>query len=217
MTRFPRRDIQDGRLAWERAYARGAFLNQPIDSEMPRYATQFKARGAKRILDLGCGTGRHTVFLAKNGFDVFGLDIAPSGLCATLQTLSKAGLIAHVTLSDIQQLPFEDAFFDAIISLRVIHHNRLLAIQETVSEMHRVLKPLGLVWVTVPVPQNHPSRNGKEIEPGTYVPINGLEAGLPHHLFTKNELITLFQRFSILELHIHSEGHYSLLAEKSTL
>ena len=183
---------------------------------MSDIAQRFKSHGVHRVLDHGCGSGRHTVFLAKQGFEVFGLDIAPTGLTTTIQKLAAEGLTGHTTLADILQLPYDDDFFDAIISVRVIHHNRLAIIRKTVQELWRVLKPTGLLWVTVPVSEGHGSKHGEEIEPGTWVPSGGIEKGLPHHLFTEDEFRRLFQHFRILALRVFSMSHYSLLAEKPT-
>jgi ubiquinone/menaquinone biosynthesis C-methylase UbiE len=215
VTTFPHSndEFHEARYAWEKQYQKGYFLHESIHRELPDIAQRFKAHGVKRVLDHGSGSGRHTVYLAVQGFEVFGLDIAPTGLRNTIQRLADAGLTGHVTLADMLQLPYEDAFFDAIISIRVIHHNRLAVIRETVEEMQRVLKPGGLVWVTVPVPKGHGSKHGREIEPGTWVPRGGIEKGLPHHLFTEEGLRKLFQRFSILELRVVSLSHYSLFAE----
>ncbi|MFW9830433.1 MAG: class I SAM-dependent methyltransferase, partial [Candidatus Thorarchaeota archaeon] len=185
-----------------------------IQPEIVGHATRFKSLNFTRILDLGCGSGRHTVYLAEQGFDVYGLDIAPTGLCLTIQKLANAGLPGHVTLSDMKKLPYEDAFFDAVISIRVIHHDRLATIESIVAEMYRVMSPTGQVWVTVPVPQTHPSREGTEIEPGTFVPHHGCEKGLPHHLFTKEELFNLFQSFTNIKIREYPGSHYSVLATK---
>ncbi len=218
MANFPNLDdeFHDARLAWERQYQKGFFLDQSIHHEMPGIAKRFKTHGVLRVLDHGCGSGRHTVYLAKQGFDVFGLDIAPSGLSATIQKLAAEGLTGHTSLSDIRQLPYEDEFFDAIVSVRVIHHDRITVIRKTVEEMYRVLKPKGLAWVTVPVPEGHGSKYGNEIEPDTWVPSSGCEKGLPHHLFTEDELEELFQHFVILQLQVFSMSHFSLLVEKPT-
>ncbi|MFX1581660.1 MAG: class I SAM-dependent methyltransferase [Promethearchaeota archaeon] len=210
-------EFRDGRLAWERQYEKGAFVNQSIHYEIPDIAYQFKAHGIKHVLDHGCGSGRHTVFLAQQGFEVYSLDIAPSGLHSTFQKLAALGFTNNTTLADVLHLPFQDHSFDAIISIRVIHHNRIAVIQHYVEEMWRVLRLHGFIWVTVPVPRGHGSKDGQEIEPGTWVPTQGIEKGLPHHLFTEAELRNLFQHFKIHALQIYSLSHYSLLAEKNQL
>jgi SAM-dependent methyltransferase len=216
VTNFPKNDdeFHDARFAWERQYEKGYFLDQSIQHEMPAIAKRFNSHEVHSVLDHGCGSGRHVLYLARQGFEVVGLDIAPTGLYALLPKLAAEELVSYITLADYLQLPFEDGSFDAIISVRVIHHNRLALIRKTVSEMRRVLKPGGLIWITVPVPKGHGSKDGKEIEPGTWVPTGGIEKGLPHHLFTEGELQKLFQHFSILELHKFSMSHFSVLVEK---
>ncbi|MFX0168398.1 MAG: class I SAM-dependent methyltransferase [Candidatus Hodarchaeota archaeon] len=207
-------EFHKARLAWDKQFERGYFLHEPIQREMPRITQHLRIQGVHRVLDLGCGSGRHTAYLAKEGFAVFALDIAPSGLSATLRKLATERLTGYVLLADIRQLPFGAELFDAIISVRVIHHNRIALIHQTVEEMWRVLTPHGLVWVTVPVPKGHGSKHGLEIEPGTWVPHHGIEKGLPHHLFTEDELKELFHRFSILQLRVFETSHYSLIAQK---
>ncbi|MDO8056898.1 MAG: class I SAM-dependent methyltransferase [Candidatus Hermodarchaeota archaeon] len=207
-------EFREARMAWERQYEKGAFLRESIQSEMSRIAEMFQTHDVRRVLDLGCGCGRHTLYLAQQGFEVVGLDIAPSGLRATKTKVDSEELSGYYTLADIIRLPFADAVFDAVISVRVIHHNRLALIQQTVDEIWRVLQLEGLVWITVPVPKGHGSKGGREIEPGTWVPHHGIEAGLPHHLFTEGELRELFQRYDIVSLHIFKTSHYSLLAQK---
>jgi cyclopropane fatty-acyl-phospholipid synthase-like methyltransferase len=53
------------------------------------------------ILDLGCGSGRHVLYLAQQGFTVFGLDSAPAGVELTQQALQTAGLSAYLDLHDL--------------------------------------------------------------------------------------------------------------------
>ena len=205
----------DDKTAWERLYAKGEFMRREVDPEIGGRARLFRSRGVRRVLDLGCGSGRHMVFMAKEGFEMFGLDFAPSGLCETLRVLGKKGLSGHVALFDMQRLPYDSEFFDAVISIRVIHHNRLKAIQETVSEIRRVLKSGGLVWVTVPKPKYTSGIGGQEIEPGTFVPQEGREKGIPHHHFTWEGLLDLFQDFKVINLKLSGKSYHSLLAEKT--
>jgi SAM-dependent methyltransferase len=205
----------DDKAAWERLYAKREFMRRDVDPEIAGHARLFQERRVRRVLDLGCGSGRHMVFMAKEGFEMYGLDIAPTGLCETLRVLAENDLLGHVVLHDMQQLPYDDGFFEAVISVRVIHHNRLKAIQETVSEIWRVLKPGGLVWVTVPIPKDAPGKGGQEIEPGTFVPQRGREKGIPHHHFTREGLLELFKGFKVIDLGVSDKTHHSLLAEKT--
>ena len=56
---------------------------------------EMRRRGMKRVLVLGCGAGRHTVYLAQEGFEVCALDISPEGVEHTAQWLTGEGLWAN--------------------------------------------------------------------------------------------------------------------------
>ncbi len=151
---------------------------------------------------------------AQHHFRMYGIDIAPTGIALTRQQLEQAGLEVQLTQHDIfAGLPFANALFDAVLSFQVIHHARLLHIRSLVEEIGRILKPGGLVYVTVPRLQNQGSRF-QQIEPGTYIPLDGSEAGLPHHYFTPEELHDLFKRFTITDLHLDQVQHYCVTAIK---
>ncbi|MBU7001943.1 MAG: class I SAM-dependent methyltransferase [Theionarchaea archaeon] len=200
---------------WEEIYKKGDFLALTPDPEIDVIAGLFKKEKVNRILDLGCGAGRHVICLAERGYDVYGLDLSPTALEYTIKCLSERELTAHVTLHDMVTLPYDDAYFDAVISVRVIHHNKIGDIRKTIQEISRVLRTGGLIWITVPVPRNERSATQKEIEPGTFIPADGCERGLIHHYFKKEELLSVFEGFSVIDLHIDRETHFSLTAKKN--
>ena len=112
--------------------------------DMPGIVQLLKDRGASTILDLGSGTGRHIVYLARNGLSVFGLDNSPEGIEATRQWLVEEGLDAGLRLQNMtERLPYGDSFFDAVISVQVIHHADIATIRRVVEEVRRVLKQGG--------------------------------------------------------------------------
>jgi SAM-dependent methyltransferase len=201
---------------WNKIYEKGEFLNIPPHPEIEKISGLFGKAKVRRVLDLGSGGGRHTIYLAAKKFDVYGLDSAVRGLENTLQILSEKRLTAHLTLHDMTTLPYDNNYFDAIISIQVIHHNRLEAIQKTAKEIIRVLKEAGYLWITVPASKNELSTRQEEIEPGTFIPLDGREKGLPHHYFKKECIPLLFPKFSVIDLHIDSFNHYSFLAQKGT-
>jgi cyclopropane fatty-acyl-phospholipid synthase-like methyltransferase len=202
--------------AWEALFKRGKFVEMEPHPEMSNIAELFEKEKVNRILDLGSGRGRHLLYLAEKGFDVYGLDSSPAGLVYTIKALSEKKLSAHLTISDMTSLPY-DEYFDALISIQVIHHNKIKDIQNTVKEMTRVLKNGGLLWVTVPVSKNEPSNTQREIEPQTFIPLDGIEKGLPHHYFKMEEIPPLFAKFSVIDIHIDEVNHFSCLARKLSL
>jgi SAM-dependent methyltransferase len=201
--------------AWEEIYGKGELLERDPHPEIAKVAELFEKSGIKRILDLGSGGGRHTVYLAERGFDVYGLDSAPTGLAYTVVVLGKRGLSGHLTLHDMITLPYDNNYFDAVISIQVIHHNKIEGIRKTIAEITRVLRSEGFIWITMPVSKNEPSSRQEEVEPGTFLPLDGREKGLPHHYFRLDEIAPLFPSFQILDLHVDPTNHFSLLGRRT--
>ncbi|HUX05544.1 MAG TPA: methyltransferase domain-containing protein [Acidimicrobiales bacterium] len=114
-------------------------------------------RGGDRMLDLGCGFGRHAFEAARRGASVVALDAGREeveGVVATFAAMLEAGELAEQALhtgavqGDALHLPFSDAAFDRVICSEVLEH-----IPDDVSamrELARVLRPGGTLAVTVP-------------------------------------------------------------------
>jgi len=58
------------------------------------------------VLDLGCGNGVNTIFLAREGFRVTGIDISPSGIDKAQKNLAAEGLKADLYIKGIDDLEF---------------------------------------------------------------------------------------------------------------
>lgn len=95
------------------------------------------------ILDLGCGTGMMVEVLMRQGYQVLGVDLRPEGLCATHQALPWSWLLQ----AEATKLPLADNIFDAVLLLDVLEH---VDEQVLLQEVYRVLRPGGLVLITVP-------------------------------------------------------------------
>ncbi len=181
---------------------------------MPQFIEHMERRGTRTILDLGCGSGRHLVQLASHGFEVHGVDSSRHAVRLAREWLESLQLHARVALHDITTpLPYAREYFDAVVSIQVVHHAVSEAIRRIAREIERVTKPKALVFVTVPRSRNQASRF-EEIEPGTFVPLDGPEKGLPHHFFTAEELTSLFSRFRLLNLHVDRADHLCFTGTK---
>ncbi|MFX0031850.1 MAG: class I SAM-dependent methyltransferase [Candidatus Hodarchaeota archaeon] len=186
--------------------------------DMEELVVSFQEKNIRKILDLGCGTGRHTIYLSKHGFEVYGLDSAPKGLEIAQQWLNEEDLEAKLIQHRIEKrFPFVDEFFDAVISIQVIHHNVMKDILFTVKEIERVLKREGYIFLTFPILKGGTKVDEwelKEIEKGTYIPLTGPEKDLAHHFFTIEEIHEVFSSFNLLKIYIDKTKHRAILGIK---
>lgn len=199
---------------WDKAYREeGNVFSEPHPA-IKKLIKLFKERKIESILDLGSGTGRNLVLLAENGFEVYGLDISPTGVEITKKLLMEKGLKAKVEAGNIYEpLPFVDGFFDAIISIQTLHHNTTEKIKVLIQEMERVLSSKGTIFVTVPSKMNQ-AEKFTLIEDKTYLPLDGREKDLPHHFFSRRDIRNLFSNFKIKEIYIDDAEHYAFLGIK---
>ncbi len=105
--------------------------------------------GYSRLLDLGCGLGRHSVYLAKKGFSVTAADLSEYGVNHTREWAEREGLSLETVLCNMLELPFADRTFDGVLSYNVIYHTDTQGFLRTLSELWRVLRPGGELYITL--------------------------------------------------------------------
>lgn len=100
---------------------------------------------ARRLLDVGCGSGQTAIPAAKMGVDVTGIDIAENLVKHARQQASKAGLNAQFDVGDAEDLPYEDNSFDTAITMI----GAMFAPQpdRVTDEFARVIKPGGKLFM----------------------------------------------------------------------
>ena len=97
------------------------------------------------VLDVACGTGNATIPAAKAGARVTGLDFAPALLEIAREQAADAMVEIDFVEGDAQEMPFEDARFDAVVS--TFGHMFAPDHARTAAEMKRVLRPGGAIAV----------------------------------------------------------------------
>ncbi len=109
-----------------------------------------------RLLDLGCGAGRHAFEAARRGASVVALDTDQAELrqvAAIAAAMAEAGEISSATAirpaaGDATRMPLGDDSFDLVIAAEVLEH--IPADQAAMTEIARVLRPGGIAAITVP-------------------------------------------------------------------
>ena len=194
--------------------------------EMHYLAARWAAMGFRAVLDNGCGPGRHGIFFAHKGFSVTGLDQSRQVLDYFENWAREQGLTVTAVQGDIFSLPFPDESFDGIIDYNVSYHTDTEGFFRAVSELRRVLRPGGEVYITL-LSQSDPGfRDAPEEEHiDRYILVHA--GGTPHFYGRKDDFSEIFSGFSmaIPPREIRTAGrdsakestHYHLLLKKESL
>ena len=204
----------DAEKRWDSIYKNGNGYNwvEP-HAELQQDVKMLKASGCERVLDIGCGYGRHIAFLSERGFELYGMDISSESiklLSKRLDGVCDALLVQHDMLST--PFPFEDRYFACVLAFQVIHHGTSSDIAGTIREIRRLLVEDGLIIATVPIEHQAIAKKFREIEPGTLVPLDGPELGIPHHYFDAEEIYKHFKGFRIEKMLIDEWRHWYIVA-----
>jgi SAM-dependent methyltransferase len=89
---------------------------QKTGSEVDRVLRILQPSGNERILDLGCGTGRHSLELTRRGFSVVGVELLEANVEVAKASAAAEGLDVEFVQADLRELAFEDEF-DIVLSL----------------------------------------------------------------------------------------------------
>ncbi|HEU4944195.1 MAG TPA: methyltransferase domain-containing protein, partial [Solirubrobacterales bacterium] len=85
-------------------------------AEVDRALAMLGAQGGERVLDMACGTGRHSLELARRGHEVVGVDISPDLLAIAEADAEAESLSASFLAVDLRELDFSEGF-DLVLNL----------------------------------------------------------------------------------------------------
>jgi ubiquinone/menaquinone biosynthesis C-methylase UbiE len=160
-----------------------------------------------------------------------GIDISETGIKLAKEWLKEENLKVNLKIGDIyKKLPYKNNFFDATLSTQTLHHNTIEKIRKAIKEIERVLRPRGLIFITMRRALRvkgwkknkiviHKWKGWKKkkvkykvIGPRTYAPAEGVSKGETHFSFTKKLIKKEFKNFKIPKIWIR-KGHYCFLGE----
>ncbi|MDG2454801.1 MAG: class I SAM-dependent methyltransferase [Bacteroidia bacterium] len=113
-----------------------------------------KIRSSKapvKILDYGSGRGEFSIFLAKLGAEVVGIDIGEDLVNLATQIAAQNSIQCTFVCGSIDNLPFDDQSFDIVVGCAILHHLPKQGVHSSLREAYRVLKPNGSAFFTEPI------------------------------------------------------------------
>jgi SAM-dependent methyltransferase len=129
-------------------------LRTTVDDDLGLVTERIKLRylrphlkACARSLEIGCGSAKLSALLAKDGLEVFGVDLSPQALRVARNNFQYLGVRGHVAIADAFALPFEAEQFDLVFSTGLLEHFR--DPERIIREMLRTLRPGGLFFSDV--------------------------------------------------------------------
>jgi SAM-dependent methyltransferase len=206
---------------WQTEAGRADWLTPEADvmDLAHQLSQQVSQPGSIRVLDLGCGVGRHALQFAQLGFETYAIDGSTAGLEFARNAVAKAGLTLEFTQGSILSLPYADTYFDYVLAFNVIYHGDRSVVSQAIAEIYRVLQPGGIFQGTLLSKRHYKYGLGEEIAPHTFVIPDDGDKDHPHFYCNALELCHLFEGFEPLKLvdQEHEQPrswHWHLIAEK---
>ena len=165
----------------------------------------FKGKNIKKIIELGAGLGRDTIFFAKNSISVEALDYSPQAIKIINRKAAENQLSNYISanLFDIRKkLPFKSnsvqACFSHMLYCMALSNNELRNLN---NEILRILKPGGINIYTARNTTDGDYKNGVYIGEELYE-----NDGFIVHFFSKNKIKELSNGFDIIKIENFEEG-----------
>lgn len=182
---------------WDWSINKDSIWNEPCE-ESYFYCKKWKKEDGNKLLDLGCGLGRHSILFAQEGFDVTAIDLSEYGVNELNK--KKDGLNINTYVCDMHDMPFEDESFDYIWAYHVISHTDTRGFKEVLREIKRVLKPNGEIYISLSskLSHNYTNENNPSIDQNTVIKMDdGPEKGVPHFYVDLSDIEELFDGFDL--------------------
>jgi tellurite methyltransferase len=176
------------------------------DKAVVDLVNRLNGSGIRDVLDLGCGIGRHAIYLALKGFNVTAVDSSAQALDVLKRGLSGKGLRVNI----IQGSYFQDIFtansFDFVLAFNVIYHGYRKTFDESVHLVHKWLRQDGRFLFSCPTRRDAKYGNGEKVAQHTYKPLNSVTPGDIHYFADEVDITDFLRGFREIKTNI--EEHY---------
>ena len=189
---------------WEEVHSEKEWGKYPPEELVRFILGQYKnlsksKRKEIKILELGIGQGANAWFLAREGFDIFGIDGSKTAIKKAYNRFEALNLNGNFHVGDFNKISeFKDESFDIIIDVASLQCNNLDYVDEIINESRKKLKPNGRMFSMMIAKGSYGDGLGEKIDDNTFTKISdGPFAGLGTvHFFQLSEVKELFNSFN---------------------
>ncbi len=142
------------------------FVVRTFLASYPKLNASFKSGG--NVLDIGFGDGRNSVFLANEGYCVYGIEITDEIVNMSIKRFKDLGLNANFKVGRNNKIPFEDNLFDTILACHSSYYlDENDSFDTNLLEISRVLEKDGYFISSLPNDNSYILQDGEKFEDGS--------------------------------------------------
>ena len=158
----PAREMNSGETQdrWDRYYRKHPLEQVPWEESQPSaelvklIKSGLVEKGA--ALDICCGSANNAIYLAKQGFTCYGIDISPTAIDHGKEKVVKAGIGCKLTTANALELPYPDSTFTLVFDRGCFHTIEPQDRNRFIKGVYRVLKPSGKYQLICFSSKDHP-------------------------------------------------------------
>ena len=188
---------------WDWSLVSEDYWDKASDEFLP-VALKWKESDKKTVLDIGCGKGRHALFLAELGFNVTATDISPEGIEQLQKEAKKRKLENKIRtlVCDMLEVPFENNSFDCVLGFHSLYHTDYAGLKTVIVRITDMLKESGQLFVTFNSKSNPSFRanDNTVIDERTIIRHFGLEDGVPHTFLDYDDITELLADYTVVKI-----------------
>ncbi len=166
-----------------------------------------------KVLDLGCGLGRHAIAFALAGFSVTAVDASPTAIQHLNEWAKSLGLSIETHVCDLLADTLPRETFDVVLSYNVIYHGSREQFAQATQQVRKLLKRGGVFFFTCPSRQDGKYGFGEMVAPHTFRSTKSVTPGDVHYFADEKDLTELLIGFRTLA-RWKSEGYWDNKGEK---
>lgn len=180
---------------WSKKYrAEGLVWGRNPTAGVKVFSDFLAEKRALNVLEVGCGYGRDSIYLAERGHNVTGVDASEEAITLAQKAWGKQRRVVF-RRGEGESLAFPGKTFDAAWSSNLLHLYKEEARRRILKEMGRVLVNGGLLGFSVASVRDPNFGEGKELDENTF-----LVQGKLMHFFSEGEIVNALESFKILKL-----------------
>lgn len=193
-------------LNWEKIHSERGWGKYPSE-ELVRFIAKnyynVENRSEMKILELGCGQGANLWYIAKEGFDAYGIDFSQSAINKCQEYLKEEELKANLNVGNVEKINYQDKYFNCIIDIQCLQCNTMKSIKNILKEVYRLLKKGGKIFSITFSTETYGYGLGNEIEKNTFISDHKeLLTGSQHHFFTKEEILQIYDEIGFKDIKV---------------